>query len=119
VGVVALALGSRPKVDKKKTVAETASMAAKKPVTSPQLHESGLQKCDEGLKLLLAAQTRIEARKHSGEEELRRLRLDLEEADRLLGEGLHEIDESKILGEVTRYTNAKSTVRKLLMELKS
>lgn len=116
VVVAVLASGSGKKEERRKESA-TSPKEDSGPRTNPELHQSGLQKCEAGLRLLQAAEPRIARRKSMSDREVDDLVADLERAGRLLQEGMQDIENSGIKEHVNQYMNAKAGVRSYLKEL--
>ncbi|MBI2898972.1 MAG: hypothetical protein HYY17_02195 [Planctomycetes bacterium] len=95
----------------------TASKSPAGPKVDPKLHKSGVAKCEQGLGRVRAAEPRIERRRTMNPAELESLRKELEEARRLLIEGMAEIEKSGAKEHTNEYQNAIAACRNYLKEL--
>ena len=116
--VIALLATSGGKKDEKKEekAGPTASKSGGGPKVDEKLRSAGVAKCEQGLKKLRALEGRIERRRSMSPSDLEQLGREIRDADKLLNEGLTEIENSNAKEHVNEYMNARSSCRSLLKE---
>lgn len=114
IAVVAFGNSNRKKEE---TRTSSASKTPAGPKVDSKLHQSGVAKCEKGLSLVEAAEPRIARRRSMNKTELDQLKKELQDAQKMLLEGMGEIERSGAKETVNRYQNAIAACRSYLKEL--